>query len=82
MSVGDTRQIGASLPEICGQQNIRATVRENKGQNIQKGHTPSPRKGIKIPDPAENRTRAAGLESRGLYRPRHGDRRVIKHKII
>ena len=28
------------------------------------GHTPNPRIGIKIPDPAGNRTRAAGLEGR------------------
>ena len=27
-----------------------------------KGHTPTPRTEIKIPDPAGNRTRAAGLE--------------------
>ena len=29
-----------------------------------KGHTPSPRIEIKIPDPAGNRTRVAGLEGR------------------
>ena len=35
-------------------------------------HTPNPRTEIKIPDPAGNRTWAAGLRL-GLYRPRHGD---------
>ena len=30
----------------------------------QKGHTPNPRTEIEIPDPAGNRTRAAGLEGR------------------
>ena len=49
----------AGLSEIYGQQNIRATVREHRT-----GHTPNPRIGIKIPDPAGNRTRAAGLEGR------------------
>ena len=29
-----------------------------------KGHTPYPRTEIKVPDPARNRTRAAGLEGR------------------
>ena len=29
-----------------------------------KGHTPNPKIGIKIPDPAGNRTRVAGLEGR------------------
>ena len=44
------------------------------GQNTDKGHTPNPRTEIKIPDPAGYRTRAAGLEGRDSYRPRHGDR--------
>ena len=45
---------------MCGQHNVRASA----GQNTDKGYTPDPRKGIKIPDPAGNRTRAAGLEGR------------------
>ena len=49
---------------MCGQQNVKATARDNTGQNTDKGHTPNPRIGIKILDPAGNRTRAAGLEVR------------------
>ena len=47
-----------------GQHNGRATDRDNTGQNTDKGHTPSPRIEIKIPDAAGNQTRAAGLESK------------------
>ena len=36
----------------------------NTGQNIDKGHAPNSRIEIKISDPAGNRSRAAGLESR------------------
>ena len=46
---------------MCGQHNVRASVGDSTGQNTDKGRTPNPRIGIKIPDPAENRTRA-GLE--------------------
>ena len=49
---------------MCGQHNVRASAEDNTGQNIDKGHTPNPRTEIKIPDPAGNRTRAAGLEGR------------------
>ena len=49
---------------MCGQQNVRASAEDNTGQNTDKGHTPNPRIGIKILDPAGNRTRAAGLEGR------------------
>ena len=42
----------------------RASAGDNTGQNTDKGHTPNPRIGIKIPDPAGTRTRAAGLEGR------------------
>ena len=47
---------------MCGQHNVRATAGDNTGQNPEKGHTPNPRTEIKIPDPAGNQTRAAGLE--------------------
>ena len=43
---------------MCGQHNVRASAEDNTG------HTPNPRTDIKIPDPAGNGTRAAGLEGR------------------
>ena len=49
---------------MFGQHNVRASAEDNTGQNTDKGHTPNPRKEIKIPDPAGNRTRAVGLEDR------------------
>ena len=49
---------------MCGQHNVRAFAEDNTGQNTDKGHTSNPRTEIKIPDPAGNRTRAAGLEGR------------------
>ena len=49
---------------MCGQHNVRASAEDNTGQNTAKGHTSNPRTEIKIPDPAGNRTRAAGLEGR------------------
>ena len=49
---------------MCGQQNVRASAEDNTGQNTDKGHTPNLRTEIKSPDPAGNRTRAAGLEGR------------------
>ena len=51
---------------MCGQPNVRASAGDNTGQNTDKGHTPNPRTEIKIPDPAGNRTQAAGLEDRTL----------------
>ena len=47
---------------MCGQRNVRASAGDSTGQNTDKGQTPNLRIGIKIPDPAENQTRAAGLE--------------------
>ena len=49
---------------MCGQHNARVSAGDSTGQNTYKGHTLSPRIGIKSPDPAGNRTRAAGLEGR------------------
>ena len=51
---------------MCGQHNVRAYAEDNTEQNTDKGHTqtPNPRTEIKIPDPAGNRTPAAGLEGR------------------
>ena len=49
---------------MCGQHNVRASAGDSIGQNANKGHTPNPRTEIKVPDPAVNRTRAAGLEGR------------------
>ena len=49
---------------MCGQHNVRVSAEDNKGQNTDKGHTTNPRTEIKTPDPAGNRTRAAGLEGR------------------
>ena len=40
----------AGLPEICAQKNVKATARDNIGQNIDKGYTPSPKIEMKIPD--------------------------------
>ena len=52
-----------SVPEICGQQNIRATARTDH-----KEYTPSPRIEIKIPDTLResnpgSRARSAGRAS-------------------
>ena len=49
---------------MCSQHNVRASAGDSTGQNTGKGHTPNPKIGILIPDPAGNRTRAAGLEGR------------------
>ena len=49
---------------MCGQHNVRTSAGDSTGENTDKGHTPNPKIGIKIPDPAGNRTRAAGLEGR------------------
>ena len=48
------------------QHNVRVSAEDNTGQSRNKGHTPNPRIGIKIPDPAGNRTRAGGLEGREI----------------
>ena len=50
---------------MCGKHNVRATARDNTGQDRDKGHTPSLKIKIKILNPAGNRTRAAGLEDGG-----------------
>ena len=47
---------------MCGQHYVRVTRRQHRTEH--KGHTPSPRIEIEIPDPAGNRTRAAELEGR------------------
>ena len=47
-----------------GQHNVRASAEDNTGQNTDKEQIPNPKIEIKIPDPAGNRTRAAGLEGR------------------
>ena len=47
---------------MCDQHNVRASAKDSTGQNTDKGHTANPRTVIKIPDPAGNRTWAAGLE--------------------
>ena len=57
------RYTRAGLPEFCGQQNVRATVRDNTGQNT-KEHTQTHPGYIKIPDPVGNRTQATRLEDR------------------
>ena len=44
--------------------HVRASAEDNTGQNTDKGHIPNSRIEIKIPDPAGNRTLAAGLEGR------------------
>ena len=52
------------LPE-CVVSTMSGPLPETAQDRTQtKGHTPNPRIGIKIPDPAGNRTRAAGLEGR------------------
>ena len=48
---------------MCGQHNVRAST-EDRTEHRQRTHTPNPRTEIKIPDPAGNRIRAAGLEGR------------------
>ena len=51
-------------PWMCGQHNVRASAGDSTGQNTDRGHTPNPRTDVKIPYPAGNRSRAAGLEGR------------------
>ena len=60
----NTRQIHKGGPPwMYGHHNVRASAEDNTGQNTKDIH-PKPRTEIKIPDPAGNRTRAAGLEDR------------------
>ena len=49
---------------MCGQHYVRTSTADSTGQSTEKGHTPNPRIGIKIPDPAGNRTRVARWEGR------------------
>ena len=51
---------------MCGQHNVKATTRDNTGQNTKDTNTPKPRIEIKISGSAVNRTRASGLEARDL----------------
>ena len=61
----NTRQIHTGRPPwMCGHQIVRASAEDSTEQNTDKGHTPNPRIGIKIPDPAGIWTRATGLEGR------------------
>ena len=52
----------ASLPELCGHQNVRAIIKDNTEQNTK--DTASARIEIKIPDLDGNLTLVAGLEGR------------------
>ena len=47
---------------MCGLHKVRASAEDNTGENTK--DLPNPRTEIKIPDPAGNRTRAAGLQGR------------------
>ena len=67
---------------MCGQHNVRASDEDSTGQNADKRHTPSPRIGNKIPDPAGIRTRAAGLEGKDGWRNTSEYNIVIKKFII
>ena len=58
----NTRQTHKGGPPWMCSQHVRASAGDNAGQNTDKAHTPNPRLGIKIPDPAGNWTRATGLE--------------------
>ena len=53
----NTRQIRKGGPPCICQ-----GLRRRQHRTEHKGHTPNPRIGIKIPDPARNRTPVAGLE--------------------
>ena len=66
---------------MCGLHNVRASAEDNTGPNTDKGDAPNPRTEIKIPDTAGNRTLAAGLDGKGLYRPRHGNGCASKQEI-
>ena len=64
------RYTRAGLPE-CVVSTMSGPLPETAQERsqIKDTHTPNPRTEIKIPDPAGNRTQAAGLEGRD-YRPR------------
>ena len=49
---------------MYGHHNVKTSAGDSTEQNTDKGHRPNPRIGIKIADPAGNRTRAAGLNGR------------------
>ena len=49
---------------MCGQHNVRASAEDNTGQNTDKGDTTNLRTESKIPDPAGNGIRTAGMETR------------------
>ena len=57
------RKTMAGLPQyvVC---TVSATAGDNTEQNIDKGHTSSPRIKLKISDPAGTQTQAAGLQVR------------------
>ena len=57
------RNTRAGLPE-CVVWTMPGPPSQGQHRTEDKGHTPSPRMEIKIPDPAENRNRAARLEVR------------------
>ena len=57
------RYTRAVFPE-CVVSTISGPPPKKNRTNTDKGHTPNPRTEIKIPDPAGNRTWAAGLEGR------------------
>ena len=67
-----TRTLGrytrAGLPE-CVVSTMSAPPPKATHERTHKGHTPNPRTEINIPDPAGNRTRAAGLEGTVLTTP-------------
>ena len=58
--------------------NVWASAGDSTGQNTDKGHTPNPGIGIKIPDPLRELNAGRRVGRHGLYRPRHGDGLVLK----
>ena len=57
--------------------------RDSTGQHTDKGHTPNPSIGIKIPDPAGNRTRAAVLGGRdSTDHATATDQKIYNYSII
>ena len=72
----NTRQTGyirVSLPE-CVVSTLSGPPPETKD-------TPNPRIGIKIPDPAGNRTRSAGLEGRDSTDHTTATDKLYKHRL-
>ena len=43
----ESRALNQNVRQICGQQNVRSTAKDNTGQNTDKAHTSSPRIVIK-----------------------------------